>query len=217
MTTTTIESINNDKQHHLSEVEYFNPDETIITALKRAVSNNQDLLLRLEQHNELVLLGSRGEYFSHLTDEKRFFTSPVDEIDITILGKGDKRSPSTELVGRSVDELLWRAAYYASEGRLMQGCYPADMVEIAYWPNLTRLPHTSNTGRIIALLSRHPAPVAFVARLLKIPAEEIYQCYSAARCAGLARPINRKFEEPTLEPHRHRSLISSLMKKLSSL
>ncbi len=217
MTPKTIASISSHSGRHLSEVEYFNPDETIITALKRAISNNQDLLLSLDQSNELVLLGSRGEYFSRLMDEERFFTSPVDQIDITILGKADKRSPSTESVGRGVDELLWRAAYYASGGRLMQGCYPADMVEIAYWPNLTRLPHTSNTGRIIALFSRHPAPPAFVARRLNVPAEEIYQCYSAARCAGMARPINRKFEEPRLEPHRHQSLISALMKKLSSL
>lgn len=217
MTTAALARINNQNEHHLAEVEYFNPDETVITALRRAVSNDQDLLLRLDQSNELVLLASRGEYFSRLAHEKRFFTAPVDEIGISILGKGDKRSPSSESVGRSVDELLWKAAYYASEGRLMHGCYPADMVEIAYWPNLTRLPHTSNTWRIIALLSRHPAPVAFVARLLKVPAEEIYQCYSAAHCAGLARPINRKFEEPTLEPHRHQSLISSLMRKISSL
>jgi hypothetical protein len=217
MTSATLASIDHTHDHHLGEVGYFNPDQTVITALKRAISNGQDLVLNLDKDNELLLLGSRGEYFAHLANEKRFFTTPVDEIAIEILGKHDKRSPSAENIGRSVDELLWKAAYYSSGGRLMQGCYPADMVEINYWPNLTRLPHTSNTARVIALLSRHPAPVAFVARLLKVPAEEVYQLYSAARCAGLAKPINRKFEEPVLEPHRHQSLISSLMKKISSL
>ncbi len=217
MTSATLASTHHHSEHHLAEVDYFNPDQTVITALKRGISNGQDLVLNLDKDNELLLIGSRGEYFSHLENEERFFTTPVDRLEIAILGKHDKRSPSVENVGRSVDELLWKAAYYSSEGRLMQGCYPADMVEIDYWPNLTRLPHTSNTARIIALLSRHPAPVAFVARLLKVPADEIYQFYSAARCAGLAKPINRKFEEPTLEPHRNQSLISSLMKKISSL
>lgn len=203
--------------YHITEVDYFDPDETLITIIKRAVVNSQDILLKLDGVGELLLLASRGEYFSQVSDELSFFASPVADIDITILAKGDHRLPSTETIGRNCDELMWKAAFYNSKGRLMQGCSPVDMVELEHWPNLSRLPHTTNAPRIAALLSGHPTTIAFAARLLRIAPVEVYQFYSAARCAGLARPVNRTPEEPKLEPHRHQTLLSALLKRISDL
>lgn len=203
--------------HHITGVDYFDPDITIITTLKRALTNAQNLMLRIEGVGELLLLSNRGEYFSRITDERAFFCTPRERVEISVLSGRDKRVPSTDKVGRNVDELMWKAAFHSSQGRLLQGCYPVDMVELDYWPNLTRLPHTPNSQRIASLLSRHPASIAFAARLLHIAPEEIYQFYSAARCAGWARPVNRTPEEPKLEPHRNQTLLSALMKKISSL
>jgi hypothetical protein len=91
------------------------------------------------------------------------------------------------------------------------------MVELIYWPNLSRLPHTAAAPRIAALLSRHSTTIAFAARLLKVAPEELYQFYSAAYCSGIARPVNRVPAEPVLEPHRHQTLLAGLWKKLSGL
>ena len=203
--------------YHITDVEYFDPDETLITTLKRAISNTQDVLLQLEGGGDLVVLSSLGEYFSRITDEQRFFTAPVGEVKVSVLAKGDHWIHPADAIGRNIDELLWKAAFYNSRGRLLQGCHPVDMVELDHWPNLSRLPHTSNTHRFIALLYRPPASIGFAARLLKIDPAEIYQFYSAARCAGMAKPINRSEEEPRLEPHRNQSLLSILLNKLSSL
>jgi hypothetical protein len=146
-----------------------------------------------------------------------FITASPARLKVNILAAGDHRIPEATKVGRNIDELMWQAAFYASEGRLMQGCYRDDVVELAYWPNLSRLPHTPNSMRIAALLTRHPTSIFFATRLLKVEPAEMYQFYSAARAAGLARPINRAVEEPKLEPHRNQSLLSSLLKKIAGL
>lgn len=198
-------------------VEYFDPDTTLITTLKRAIIHEQYILLEPFEGGELLLAGNRGEYFNTISDEPRFFTSPASSMKLTILSGKDPRIPPVEKAGRSIDELMWKAAFYSSHGRLMHGCYPADVVELEHWPNLTRLPHTANAARIASLLSRQPSSIALAARKLKIAPEEIYQFYSAARCAGLARPINRTPHEPWLEPHRHQTLLSALWEKIASL
>ncbi len=198
-------------------VEYFNPEEYLIDTLRRATANQQDIHLEVEGLGELVMLSERGEYFAYLVDMEAFLTAPLAQSRLTILEKGDHRIPDATTVGRNIDELMWQAAFYASSGRLMEGCYRDDVVELEYWPNLSRLPHGPNATRIAALLSRHPTSIFFATRLLKVEAAEMYQFYSAARLAGLARPINRAPQEPKLEPHRNQSLLSSLLKKIAGL
>jgi hypothetical protein len=198
-------------------VEYFSPEGYLINELRRATANKQDLLIELDGVGEIILLSSRGEYFGFATDMAEFCTVPLDRYKITILEPGHLRMPSMESVGRNIDELMWQTAFYASSGRLMEGCYRDDVVELAFWPNLTRLPMTENTPRIAALLNRHPTSITFAARLLKVDMPEMFQFYSAARSAGFARAINRTPEEPKLEPHRNQSLLSALLSKVARL
>jgi hypothetical protein len=89
-------------------------------------------------------------------------------------------------IGRNIDELMWQAAYYASNGRLMKGLNSDDVVHLKHWPNLSKLPCNSNTFQMAAMLTRHPTTIIFAHRVLKVPQEEINQFYSAAYCAGLA-------------------------------
>jgi hypothetical protein len=198
-------------------VDYFNPDEYLLNTLRRATSNGQDLYIEVDGIGELLMLSNRGEYFSFVTDMAAFLTTSPDRCKLTILKEGDERIPGEEIIGRNIDELMWEAAFHASKGRLMEGCYRDDVVELMHWPNLSRLSHTPQSMRIAALLTRHPTSVFFAMRLLKVSPEEMYQFYSAARASGLARPINRKPEEPKLEPHRNQTLLSSLLSKIARL
>lgn len=198
-------------------IDYFNPDDYLITTLRRAMANQQDIHLEVKGLGELLMLSSRGEYFAYIADMAAFITAPLALTRLTILAAGDHRIPAATQVGRNIDELMWQAAFYASQGRLIEGCYRDDVVELEFWPNLSRLPHTPNSMRIAALLSRHPTSIFFASRLLKVEPAEMYQFYSAARIAGFARAINRTPEEPKLEPHRNQSLLSSLLKKIAGL
>ena len=194
---------------------YFSPDDCLLTTLQRATANHQDIRVTAGPAGILTLLSSRGEYFTDSPDLAELLCLHPDNCRVRILRAGDPQIPPSTLIGRNIDELLWQAAFHASAGRLMQGCNQDDVIQLDYWPNLTRLPHTPNSFRILALLSKHPTSVFFAARLLKVPASEVFQVYSAAKAAGLSRTINRKVEEPRLEPHRNQSLLSSLLKKIA--
>jgi hypothetical protein len=197
---------------------HFSPDETVITPVRRAVQNKQDVLLALDGVGQVLVRGVQGECLAGpMNDLARFCTAPVDQIRVTVLEPDEATRQAGGRAGRNIDEFMWTAAFHASQGRLMEGCNTYDVVQFRHWPNLSRLPHTPNTMRIVAMLTRHTTSIALAHRLLKIEARELYQIYSAARCAGLARVINGTVQEPVLKPHRNQTLLSSLMSKIAGL
>lgn len=209
------QTLNNKSPDASVAATFFSPDDYLLNTLQRAVANNQDIRVSSGNLGSLTVMSSRGEYFTDSPDLPALLCQSPDNCGVRILDTGDHQTPPDSRIGRNIDELMWQAAFYVSEGRLMEGCNQADVIQLDYWPNLTRLPHTQNSFRILALLSKHPTSVFFASRLLKVPASEIYQIYSAAKAAGLGRAINRKAEEPSLAPHRSQSLLSSLLKKIA--
>lgn len=199
--------------------EHFLPDDFVITPIRRAIQNRQDVLLTLDGVGALVVRGAHGEYFVEpgKFEPARFCTTPVAQIRVTVIDPADAERRADSRSRRNVDELLWMAGFYASAGRLMAGCNTYDVVQFQHWPNLSRLPYTPNTMRIVAMLTRHATSIALAHRLLKIEAAELYQVYSAARCAGIAQVINGAAKEPALKPHRNQTLLSQLMAKIAGL
>ena len=196
----------------------FSPDDFAIVAVRRAVQNKQDVLLSLEGVGQVLVRGLLGECLAApMHDLVKFCTAPVDRIGVRVLEADEATRLVNGRTGRNIDEFLWTAAFHASGGRLMEGCNTYDVVQFRHWPNLSRLPHTPNSMRIVAMLTRHATSIALAHRLLKIEASEMYQIYSAARCAGLARVVNAKAQEPVLKPHRNQTLLNSLMAKIVGL
>jgi hypothetical protein len=199
------------------DVPYFSPDDCAITPIRRAMANSQDIRIALAGAGELFVCSKRGEYFFQGGRLDALASAPVGKLEVTVMDHNDPRLPPTCLTGRNIDELMWQSAYHTSRGRLMKGCFRDDVVQMRHWPNLSRLPMTPNTMRITALLTRHPTSIMLAQRLLKVDMAEMYQFYSAARCAGLAHVLNRKPEEPILKPHRNQALLSMLLSKIAGL
>lgn len=202
-----------------SKNEHFLPDDYVITPIRRAIQNRQDVLLSVSGAGATVVRGARGEYFSEPGgfDPGKFYTATAGHIRVAVLETEDADRRADSRTPRNVDELLWMAGFHASGGRLMEGCNTYDVVQFQHWPNLTRLPHTPNTMRIVAMLTRHATSIALAHRLLKIEPAELYRIYSAARCAGLVRVVNGAVQEPALKPHRNQTLLSHLMAKIAGL
>lgn len=198
-------------------VEYFDPEDCLIDILRRATANRQDIIVSAEDAGELTVLSARGEYFAQVRDLAGFCKTPSDQFTVEVLKPSDTRLPPPDVIGANLDELLWQAGFHASDGRLMEGCYRDDVVQLAAWPNLSRLPRTANSIRISALLVRYPTSISLASRLLGIDRREVFQFYTAARCAGMAQALNRKSEEPRLEPHRNKTLLSLLLGKIADL
>lgn len=201
---------------HPVDVPCFNPDTCLVNILRRSASHGQDILVRAPE-GELVVLGQRKEYVAQIKDVAAFCRRPAHEFEVEVLKPADRRRPDASEPGRPVAELFWKAAFYISQGRLMEGCYRDDVVHLARWPNLSRVPLTPNAVRICAFLSRYPTSITLASRLLKVELSELYQIYSAARCSGFAHALNRKAEEPLLAPHRNQGILSLLLGKITGL
>lgn len=200
------------------EVSSFSPENYLIHVIKRAVTNAQNLHISLKGVGEIILMSQRGEFFANTDTLPQICSVPVDQLEVSLLENNDVRAGKlVDNIGRNIDELLWFAGFYASDGRLMNGCYRDDVVQLHHWPNISRIPITPNTIRIASLLTRYPTSLVLAKHLLKVDMSELYQFYSAARCSGLARVLNRKPEEPVMKPHRNQALLGKLLNKIAGL
>jgi hypothetical protein len=210
---------------------HFSPDDYLIGTLRRAIADGRDIQVALPGIGAVTVFPKRGEYFSNLTDLAPLCRAAAAHVQVTPLAGGSAEDTEPK-IGRNIDELLWQAGFYASEGRLMQGCFYDDVVQLHHWPNLSRLPVTPNSMRICALLVRHPTSVMLAYRLLKVPGSEMFQFYTAARCAGIVDVLNREIEEeenngaeldapegeaPVLMLQRKQTLLSLLLEKITKL
>ena len=202
----------------------FTPADHLLGIVQRIMASRENSRIILPGVGEIVILPGRGEYYADAHNLSELCSRPAAQFDVTALG--ESTPPHAAGSGRNLNELLWNAAFHASQGRLVEGRSRYDVVQFQHWPNLTRLPSTPNAARICALLTRHPTTIMLLHRMLGIEKEEIYLIYSAAYCAGIASPINRTSESPSSEteaantqpePAQERSLFRSLFSKISGL
>jgi hypothetical protein len=207
------------KQHDQTT---FDPADGLLGILQQLTAEKQAMLVYAAGIGALAVIPDLGDYFTELSDDELAAFCQVPATGFTakrlsdasrnqLLGQGIR--------GRNIDELKWRAAYHASQGRLMKGCGRDDVVLLKSWPNLTRLPAMPNGVRIAALLTRHPTTVTLAHHLLKIPVTEMNEFYSAAAAAGLAIAVNRKPEQPQqeIQPHRQRGLLSAIFERVMGM
>ncbi|VAW61298.1 hypothetical protein MNBD_GAMMA11-2411 [hydrothermal vent metagenome] len=199
-----------------SLTETFSADKYLINIIRRAVSNAQNILIDRPQHGHITVLANDGEYFAEVEHMPTFCSLAANEFKVTVLNEKKLQNYKTG-IGRNIDELLWQAGYYASGGRLMEGCGWNDVVKLNHWPNLTRLPATPNALRIAALLAAQPTTIEYTILSLKIKRHEVYQFYCAARCSGVISTVNETAKEPVLRPHRSNALISLLLSKIARI
>jgi hypothetical protein len=200
----------------------FDPADGLIGLIRRIVSAGQPASISVRGLGEIAVSPVQGVYITRLAREqmREFCRRPASEFVSRRLSDGELRLAGNGNAGRNIDELLWHAALYVSDGRLMKGCRRDDVVLLKVWPNLTRVEATPNAVRIAALLTRYPTTVSLAYRLLKIPAEEMNSFYSAAHAAGWAIAVNRKPElanNTELTAHRARGLLGQILERVMGL
>lgn len=214
-----------------TEITYFSPGNYFIGIVDQIMSGNKNARIDLANNGAVILLASQNIFYSQVRDMEQFCRAPASQFTIRFLNQADITSLHGHGKPKNIKDLLWQAAFYASEGRLIESCTNGgatqiyDVIKLHHWPNLTRLPITANTMRICALLSRSPSSIMLIHRKLGIEAEEVFQIYSAACSAGLVRIMhnNTADETPHIENGNIKkvtvssSIFRSLFNKLSGL
>jgi len=204
----------------LAGEKYFPPADYFLGLAQRILSSGVNTRIVLEERGEVSLFPARYEYSADIADMAEFFQTPAAQFKTSSLGPTEKPQ-----LPKHVGELLWQAAFHASQGRLVEGTSRYDVVQFRRWPNLPHLPKTANTARICALLTRHPMTIMLVHRQLGIDKEEVYSVYSAAHSAGIASMVSQNPQavasdvpEAALEDTSGKTgLFRSLFSKISGL
>ncbi len=214
---------------------YFAPDDYLLGIINRAVTLRTNVRASLPGLGTVKILPDRDAFYAEVADMAEFCRAPASSFKT---GAPDKRRVAelaeTQGPGRPIRELLWEAAFHASQGRLVashsEGQSPVqlyDVVRFARWPNLrTSLPTSENTMRICALLTRHPTSLFLVSRILDIEPEEVFQNYSAACSYGVVEIVGAthhwkvELDEGALHPHKNgadHGLFHALRSKITNL
>ncbi|MBE9516260.1 MAG: hypothetical protein IME93_04730 [Proteobacteria bacterium] len=202
----------------------FEPGDYLIGLVQQIVAKNQDSTISLSGYGDITISPKMGIYVSAIKsdDMEDVYRLPASNFSVTAINEGKFKSALMESKEKQgINELLWQAAYFASEGRLMAGCLRQDVVSLDYWPNITRLATPDNAIGICALLTRYPTSVTLAIRILKVKPEEVYAFYSAAKASGVARATNRADEQEKApefqEPRISRGILGKLFKKVKGL
>ena len=200
----------------------FDPADGLLGILQQLTTEKQATLVYAAGIGAVAVAPDLGDYFTELSDDELAAFCRVPATGLTAKRLGDaslKQLLGQGTKGRNIDELKWRAAYHASQGRLIKGCGRDDVVLLKSWPNLTRVPAMPNGVRIAALLTRYPTTVTLAHHLLKIPVTEMNEFYSAASAAGLAIAVNRKpgLTQQEIQPHRQRGLLGAIFEHVMGL
>ncbi len=220
----TLDAAPNSSAPDFAGAPSFGASDYLLGIIQRIVSVRENSRIVLPGNGEIAVFPSRNAYDANVRDMVEFCQAPASGFDVSTLA--DAALPHEAGFERSLAELLWQAAFHASQGRLLAGCSKYDVVQFRYWPNLSRLPTTENTMRICALLTRHPTTIMLVHRKLGIDTREIYQVYSAAHSAGVAHMVSRNPEatvghgdavDAEVGPDEKRGLFRSLLAKIAGL
>lgn len=200
-------------------MEKFEPQQYLLGVLQKAIANKKDISISHDKYGELIVLSEAGEYHTDITEIVELCRANSSELNVRNMNDKESMDISAEKgVGRNIDELMWQAGYYASQGRLMEGLSLTDVVHLKHWPNLTRLPNNFNSFQMAAMLTRHPTTIVFAHRVLKIPQDEIKEFYTAAYCAGLAEMLNTPpVELSEVGETKEGTLLSRIIGRISSL
>lgn len=196
----------------------YSANDYFIGIAQRIVASGQNTRVTFPGIGEVLLFPERKAYSADISNEAAFFQASQDKFRTEPLD--DAPGPDG---GRQLSDLMWQAAFHASNGRLAEGTSKFDVVQFKKWPNLPKLAQTPNTARICALLTRHPTTIMLAHRQLGISREEVYRVYSAAYGAGIARIVNQnpeaiaQAETANEAPAEERGLFRSLFSKISGL
>lgn len=212
-----------------ADVTGFVASNRLLGLVKGAVENRVPFRIQSERNGSIIVIPEMDAFIAdreslsalcHLP-RQAFSISPVGSAEVSSIVNG---------AARPLSELYWHAAYWACDGRLPEGRFRHDVIQLVRWPNLTRLPYDENFMRICALLSRHPSSVMLATRILKISDAEMNRFYCAAYHAGMVKVKNLRdpslgpvsempppSEPPPIASPKNASLLGKLFKRLVGL
>lgn len=195
----------NDLSHTSYQEACFQPGQYLLGLLLQARQLKARHCIGHDRLGEIIIDPQAGCFYCLSSDLAGLCRVPASELHLYPYPV----TPPSDCRGHDLEELLWHAAWHASEGRLLPGTGRYDVLELLDWPNLTRLPATPECMHLCALLTRQPHSLHLASRLLCIAPAEAARFYSAALSAGLVRQLSHTASPAAVDEQTHEEHLSS--------
>ncbi len=202
---------------------YYHPEHYLQghlqLALNQAVRHNRNLVIEGPWPRMELLI---EEHRIRVAGDERHLRSLCALPDATLepafdLFDGQGRLDDSAL-DYSLPCLFWKAALWASRGRLPEGTHLRQPIYLRRWPNFTRLEVTPHALAIAALWAEQPRSLIDTARHLQIPQRYVFAFYSAAKSLQLAGETRRAADTliapSEIVASRQRGLFGRLLSRL---
>ncbi len=170
----------------------YDPGEFIQGYLRKAVNtaDKYTSAVKLKMPSGvIVIMPHTHSVFVNISNSRlrAFCTVPLIDgaLTVAVIKKRltVKKAKHTKVVSR--ESLLWKAAIWASRGRLPAGTSLTQPVFLRRWPNMTRLMLFPHAMRIAALWAEQPHSLLDTANTLGIPQRFVFSFYSATKALGM--------------------------------
>ena len=153
--------------------------DCLLADIEVAIERGKPSIIAVDGAGQIWIDPEGNCYWQQVTDPETFFATRSRKASV-------KRAPlpGARLPSGPLEELLWDAAFLGSGGHLFEGNPLHDLIELSWWPNLTRVAHFQSTYALCAFLANRPSTMHLVFRALHVPEDGAYRFYNAALASG---------------------------------
>lgn len=168
----------------------FDPASNLFSILLGARNEQKILQIFYPPFPALYVDSTKGVLASSASRETlrkmaRSFSGRINVVklspaDFEILARGQIISP--------LDNFLWSAALFGSQGQIATGLSPTQPMRLKAWPNLSRVDFEPDHMSMTSLLARRPMSLQQLQEAAKAPLDRVIGFYNAAWVTRLLEP-----------------------------
>lgn len=208
----------------LARAEYNTEDyfqHFVQQAVIKAVKYRRSVLLTMP-HGSLVVLSDGKTALLDIKESRlrAFCSVPITDETLTIIVLEESALLEYHKIATPIalEQLVWKAAIWASRGRVPAGTNLHNLVYFQEWPNISRSLLFPNALRIAAFWVEKPCSLIETAKALEIPQRYVFAFYSASNAIGIAfvrsSANNDQSKSRKIKKARDRNMLDRLLNRL---
>ncbi|MCX7097277.1 MAG: hypothetical protein NTV43_05150 [Methylococcales bacterium] len=191
----------------VEQANVFNPADHLLGLLVSAKADQQARRCVLAGQAPLYIAPDQGSYYSEADSAgiATFCSAPLTQLDIALIeNSGEevvqvgrmvvrrkKEGGIPKMPARPLSELIFRAAFYASQGRLLAGYKPATPVRLKAWPDKDLLKESAAIKEeryfflLAAYMTTNTASLPDIAAATQLQLAQVINFHNACAIIGL--------------------------------
>lgn len=181
-------------------IQVFSDEGGFLGALHKASSVSQDVAITYQGKPVVLVFNSIGKIVLAAKPDVVRSMCVAGEVPLDIQVIPDKPEWK-ERAKVSIYSLLWQAAVWSANGRLLNKITPTTTMTLTQWPNLTRVAHIGDAIRLSAFMSQTKTNLKLLYRLMDVDVVNMLNFIAASYATGTLK-IGADAEAATIYKNR---------------